>query len=191
MGHHFLLRNYAILIGRLLGITILCSTWSVAVAAPEGRTYPYETCTSSAELLKYESIDLNVHFATSNPELAMQFKNAMNFWATVIDMQWHADSSSPCGIQLLDGKPELFADSTIAKAYQGGVAFNPRAPLTSGEFYLTSVHEIGHLLGLKHNENVTSVMYYTNYARADLLDGTDLQPSRTAQATQNYPDYSY
>lgn len=166
---------------RLLAAAILCSVSSLAGEQPKHWPDLHEACASGPELLKYESMNLGVRFATSNPELAAQFENAMNFWATVIDMRWHAEASSLCAVQLLDGQPDLFEDSTVAKAHlaessgsPGWVAFNPKAPLTNNELYLTAVHEIGHLLGLEHNPDVASVMYYTNSAGADQLDEADL-----------------
>jgi len=127
-------------------------------------------------------MDLGVRITTANSRLATQFEKAMNFWTTVIDMQWYPESGTRCSLQLLDGQAELFADSTIAKAHLVGgkglsawVAFNPKAPLTDSELYLTSIHEIGHLLGLAHNPNASSVMYYTNDTGATLLDETDLE----------------
>jgi hypothetical protein len=165
---------------RLLVVVVLCSMCSLG-QSPERSTDLNDACTPSQELLKYESMNLGVRIATSNPQLAAQFENALNFWTTVIDMRWHLESSSLCTVQLLDGQPDLFEDSTIAKAHlakfsgsSGWVAFNPKAPLTRNELYLTAVHEIGHLLGLEHNPSVASVMYYTNDERADLLDKIDL-----------------
>lgn len=166
---------------RVLAVTLFCSMCSLAAPPPKSLSDPLQACTSSRELLKYDSMNLGVRFATSNSKLATQFENAMNFWTTVIDMQWHAESSSSCSLQLLDGQPELFEDSTVAKAHlvdangsSAWVAFNPKAPLTGNELYLTAIHEIGHLLGLAHNPSVLSVMYYTNDGGATLLVETDL-----------------
>ncbi len=162
-------------------LVILCSSWSFAGPAPKNWTGPYPPCLGSTELLKYDSMDLGVRVATSNPVLASQFQAAMNFWSTVIDMQWQLNSSSLCAVELLDGEPRLFEDSTVAKShltelggFQGWIAFNPKAPLTREELFLTAVHEIGHLLGLSHNSNPASVMYYTNRKDSKVLDSADL-----------------
>ena len=48
------------------------------------------------------------------------------------------------------------------------------APLSREETYLTAVHEIGHLLGLKHNPNPSSVMYYLDLEGPEVVDITDL-----------------
>jgi hypothetical protein len=165
---------------RVLALALFCGICSLGQQLPS-RIRP-DGCTTSWELLKYSAMDLGVRLATSNPELALQFQNAMNFWAGVIDMRWHLDDSSGCSIELVDGKADLFTDSTVARAHlaeESGlaawIAFNPKAPLTDQELYCTAAHEIGHLIGLEHNPNVASLMYYTNGAQSDRLDETDLQ----------------
>jgi predicted Zn-dependent protease len=40
--------------------------------------------------------------------------------------------------------------------------------------YLTAVHEIGHMLGLKHNPSARSVMYYLDLDGSEVLDTRDL-----------------
>ena len=162
-------------------LALVCSICSFAQST-KNWAGPLQACASSQDLLKYGPRDLGVYVTTVNQKLATQFAKAMNFWTTVIDMRWHPESSTRCSLQLSDGQPELFDDSTIAKAHlvdgnglSAWVAFNPKAPLTDSELYLTSIHEIGHLLGLAHNPSASSVMYYTNDAGATLLDGTDLK----------------
>jgi predicted Zn-dependent protease len=41
--------------------------------------------------------------------------------------------------------------------------------------YLTAVHEIGHMLGLRHNPNPESVMYYIDLEGPEVLDAYDLK----------------
>lgn len=141
----------------------------------------FPICNSRSELLKTDHMDLGVRFSTSNPALAGEFRRAMNFWATVVDMSWHQDDTSSCALQLVDGTSDILKDATVARSqftdwgnFQGWVAFDPKAPLTRSEMYLTAVHEIGHLLGLKHNSNPNSVMYYLDLRGRELLDRCDL-----------------
>jgi hypothetical protein len=96
-------------------------------------------------------------------------------------MNWHDDESNSCAMQLVDGTPAILKTSIVARSqftewdnFQGLIAFNPKAPLTSTELYLTAVHEIGHMLGLKHNPSVHSVMYYLDLQGSEVLDQTDL-----------------
>jgi hypothetical protein len=179
---------------RVLAVGLLCSLCSLAGLAAEVdvdfaqrhqspvlRMSPRESCRSSSELLKHGSMNIGIRFTTSNSKLVVEFENAMNFWTTVIDMHWHAEQSSLCSLELIDGQSDLFDDSTVAKAHlaqtdesSNWIAFNAKVPFTRGELYLTAIHEVGHLLGLEHNPNVSSVMYYTNAAGAILLDATDL-----------------
>jgi hypothetical protein len=167
---------------RILAVTLVCFVCTLAAQPATDSIATLQACSASPELLKFDSMNVGVRFATSNSKLANQFANAMNFWAAVIDMQWHIEPTSLCSLQLFDGQSELFEDSTVAKAHlvdrsdsSAWIAFNPKAPLTNNELYLTAIHEMGHLLGLSHNPNVFSVMYYTNGQGATLLDETDLR----------------
>ena len=142
---------------------------------------PYSTCTQHSELLKRNSLDVGVKFATSNQELEVQFRNALSFWAEILDMRWHEDNSTSCSIQVVDGTPEILKRSIVARSqftdwdnFQGWIAFNPAAQLKPRELYLTAVHEIGHMLGLKHNPNSRSVMYYLDLDGQQYLDAADL-----------------
>ena len=108
----------------------------------------------------------------------------MEFWSGVLDIDWHEESSDDCAIQVVDGTPSLFdfclclsarAQSPDQPAFQGWVAFNPRMKLSREEMYLDSVHEIGHLLGLQHNPNDSSVMFYFGLGKMVSLDAHDLR----------------
>jgi hypothetical protein len=107
----------------------------------------------------------------------------MQFWSGVLDLDWHEVHTQDCAIQLVDGTPSLFnfclclsARSQLPDrpAFEGWIAFNPRMKLTKQEMFLDSVHEIGHLLGLPHNPNGSSVMFYFGSAKTVTLDTTDL-----------------
>jgi hypothetical protein len=141
----------------------------------------FSPCNQRFELLKHEPMNLGVKISTSNPVLAREFRQALDFWAQVVDMHWHEDDSNSCAMQLVDGTPAILKISIVARSqftewdnFQGWIAFNPRAPLTNSELYLTAVHEIGHMLGLKHNPSVHSVMYYLDLEGFEVLDHTDL-----------------
>ncbi len=141
----------------------------------------YSSCDQRFELLKHGPLDLGVKISTSNPALAEQFRLAMAFWSGVIDMRWHEETGNACAIQLVEGTHEILKKSIVARAqftdwdnFQGWIAFDPGAKLSRAEMYLTAVHEIGHLLGLKHNPNSKSVMYYLDLEGPEYLDSSDL-----------------
>lgn len=141
----------------------------------------FAPCDSHTELLKRDSMHLGVRFSTSNPTVAKEFKRAMDFWAQIIDMSWHEDRTSSCSLELVDGTPAILQHAVVARAqfvewqnFEGWIAFDPRAPLTKTEMYVTAVHEIGHMLGLRHNPNPNSVMYYIDLEGPEVLDSNDL-----------------
>jgi hypothetical protein len=144
-------------------------------------TGDFPPCNQRSELLKRDPMNLGVKIATSNPVLAHEFRQALDFWTQVVDMNWHEDESDSCAMQLVDGTPAILKTSIVARSqftewgnFQGLIAFNPKAPLTNAELYLTAVHEIGHMLGLKHNPSVRSVMYYLDLEGTEVLDQIDL-----------------
>lgn len=161
----------------------LCAALSALLADPPriNWTGNFARCDSHAELLKRDSMRLGVRLSTSNPAVATEFKRAMDFWASIIDMSWHEDRTSSCALELVDGTPAILQHAVVARAqftewqhFEGWIAFDPRAPLTKTEMYVTAVHEIGHMLGLRHNPNPGSVMYYIDLEGPEVLDGYDL-----------------
>lgn len=158
--------------------------YGVSEAASANWSGRYSPCNRHADLLSSQHVDLGVRILTSNPMLAEQFARAMEFWSGVLDIDWHEESSDDCAIQVVDGTPSLFdfclclsarAQSPDQPAFQGWVAFNPRMKLSREEMYLDSVHEIGHLLGLQHNPNDSSVMFYFGLGKMVSLDAHDLR----------------
>lgn len=139
-------------------------------------------CERHSELLKYDSMDLGVRFACSNPAIVREFRHALQFWSKVLNMTWHDEPSSSCSVQLVDGTPVILHDGMVARAqfaeapkFQGWIAFDAKAPLTRTEIYRISVHEIGHLMGLRHSSDPHSVMYYEELDADEVLDSEDLR----------------
>jgi hypothetical protein len=133
-------------------------------------------------------MNLGVRFSQSNSALNAEFARAMSFWASILEMDWHEEDSRACAIQALDGDPDLFRPGEVARAqfpglpaYQGWIAFNPRVSLPANELFVTAVHELGHLLGLPHSSNASSVMYFLALDGPVFLDSADL----AALATQH------
>jgi hypothetical protein len=161
----------------------LLAIFSVAEAeTPANWSADRPPCNRHSELLKQGHMNLGVNLATMNPLLAEQFRRAMDSWARILDLDWHEDDTQNCSIQLFDGDRELFQPVVIAARsqfpdrhdFQGWIAFNPAQTLDEGDYYRISVHEIGHMLGLQHSSNASSVMYFLDLDGPEWLDPTDL-----------------
>src|SRR5580692_21204 len=144
----------------------------------------YPPCKQHSELLKRGPMNLGVRLATANPVLAEGFRSAMTFWAQVLELEWHEESTQNCSIEVIDGERDLFEpepDNMAARSqfpdrrdFQGWIVFNPAVPLSKMESYRISVHEIGHMLGLRHSTNIKSLMYGFDMDDSQTLDSADL-----------------
>jgi predicted Zn-dependent protease len=129
-------------------------------------------------------MNLGVRIATANPVLAEQFRAAMDFWAKILELEWHEEKTQNCSIEVVDGERPLFEpepDNMAARSqfpdrrdFEGWIAFNPAIPLSRMESYRISVHEIGHILGLRHSTNIKSLMYGFDLDDSQSLDPADL-----------------
>ena len=148
----------------------------------------YPQCNRRSDLLQHGPLNLGVRFNTANLVLAQQFRRAMDFWAGVLDLEWHEESSANCSMAVSDGERKLFEptpNNMVARSqfpdrrdFQGWIVFNPVVTLTPAESYRISVHEIGHILGLRHNSNTRSVMYDLDLECSQELDAADLASLR-------------
>jgi hypothetical protein len=162
---------------------LLCASVAPAETLGNWRAN-YPPCNQHSELLKRGPMNLGVRFATANPVLAQEFRSAMDFWAKVLDLQWHEESSQNCSIEVVDGDRALFEpepENMVARSqfpdrrdFEGWIVFNPAVPLTKIESYRISVHEIGHMLGLRHSTNTKSLMYGFDLDDSESLDVRDL-----------------
>jgi Matrixin len=169
----------------LLLLWVLLGLCALANAEPLANwTANYPTCRRHTELLKHGPMSLGVRLSTSNPLLAREFKSALDFWATVLDLDWHEDNSENCSIEVVDGQRDLFEpepENMAARSqfpdrrgFQGWIVFNPAVALNRTELYRISVHEIGHMLGLRHSSNTLSLMYGLDLDCSESLDEMDL-----------------
>jgi hypothetical protein len=171
----------------LAAVFLYLSITSGTANASPNWTGAYAPCARHADLLNREHMDLGVRISTSNTVLEREFKRAMDFWSQVLDVDWYEVASQDCSIQLVDGTPEVFAFNggcacTTARSqfprepgFQGWVAFNPMLASSPWEMFRDSVHEIGHLFGLHHNPDMSSVMFFSDFGQDASLEITDLK----------------
>lgn len=164
-----------------LQLTLLWLVGGFAADRPGDWSGTYPPCDRHGEISSKEHMRLGVRFYTSAPEMRVAFVRAMEFWASVLDMEWYEENSTNCAIQIVDGGDNLFKSAEVAKSqfpgwqtFQGWIAFNPKPVLTPVERYTIAVHEVGHMLGLPHNPSAKSVMYYLSLDGLLLLDTDDL-----------------
>lgn len=158
---------------------------SLPTTTPANWTGKFAPCDRHNDLLSHGHLDLAVRISTANALLAQQFENALDFWSRVLDLDWHeVGADEECSMQLVDGTASLFHWCVCMSArsqlpdrdnFQGWIAFNPRFKLSKDEMFLDSVHEIGHVLGLAHNPDESSVMAsFGNEDGSSWLDAADL-----------------
>jgi hypothetical protein len=149
-------------------------------------TGPYAPCLNSRELSKTGHMSVGIRYDVSDRLVIQQFHRAFDFWAQFLDSDFHEDRSTSCAIAIVDGtKAVLLHNSTIvARAqlpdrlhFQGWIAVDPRAStyLAPDEAIAIWIHEIGHLLGLKHNPSPSSVMFPIDVDGSSKLDAEDLR----------------
>src|SRR3954470_14118380 len=104
---------------RSLRLTMLGLVCVFAFGADEHAgdwTGDYPPCDRHREVLTPEHLNLGVRFSTTDRELAAAFARAMNFWSTILDLEWHQEDTRDCSIQLVDGKTDLFRRGEVARA---------------------------------------------------------------------------
>lgn len=178
---------------------IFALAFTLPCSASQGTNWsgPYRPCLKSAELLKTGHLEIGVRFDTANPASAAALREALRFWSNVIDINVYDEQSENCAIAIVDATPEILAkDNYVARAqftdwenFQGWIAFDPHISgyMNPGEIYATAVHELGHLFGLVHNPDITSVMYYLDVDGSAVLDAVDLKALAARHAMRLKP----
>jgi hypothetical protein len=149
-------------------------------------TGPYKPCLNSTELRKTGHMSIGVRYDISDRIIIQQFHRAFDFWAKLLDADLHDDQSTSCAIAIVEGTDDVLLHSrTIAARaqlpdrlnFQGWIAVDPRAStyLAGDEAIAIWIHEIGHLLGLKHNPSPSSVMFCVDVDGSSQLDSQDLR----------------
>jgi predicted Zn-dependent protease len=130
-------------------------------------------------------MSVGVRYDVSDRRVIQQFHRAFDFWANLLDAEFHDEQSTSCTIAILDGTKALLGNRMIvARAqlpdrlnFHGWIIVDPKAStyLAGDEAVAIWIHEIGHLLGLKHSHSATSLMYYIDADAGSKLDSADLR----------------
>lgn len=112
------------------------------------------------------------------------FRRALSFWNSVLLADLHEETAlSGCAIRVLYGDDSIVNHAIVARSqitewagFRGKIAVSLAAAreLSDDEIYGIAVHELGHLLGLKHNSSSGSVMYFLDVTGDEVLDTRDI-----------------
>jgi hypothetical protein len=127
--------------------------------------------------------NIGVKIDTSEP-WAAGFRRAISFWNRVLAVNFHEESNlGACVVRVIEGDRSILHDGIVARAqipewrdFRGKIAVRPDMAnqLRSTDIYGIAVHELGHLLGLRHNPRPESVMYFLDVNGDEVLDINDL-----------------
>ena len=112
------------------------------------------------------------------------FRRALSFWNTVLAANFHEETNlNSCAVRIVNGGPDILNNAIVARSqliernnFRGKIAVSPGAAkaMSSAEIYGSAVHELGHMLGLKHNVSSQSIMYFLNVNGTEILDRKDI-----------------
>jgi Matrixin len=112
------------------------------------------------------------------------FRRALGFWNEVLAVNFHEETNlDSCAVRIIDAPPEILNNAMVARSqlaerdnFRGEIAVRPGAAkvMSSAEMYGVAVHELGHMLGLKHNASSQSIMYFLNVNGSEVLDRHDI-----------------
>jgi Matrixin len=160
-------------------------------------TGPYKPCLNSTELRKTGHMSIGVRYDISDRIVIQQFHRAFDFWAKLLDADFHDEQSRSCSIAIVDATDTvlLHSGTIVARAqlpdrlnFQGWIAVNRTASsyLAVDEATAIWIHEIGHLLGLKHNSSPRSIMFGIDVDGSSKLDSQDLRAIASEHALRPF-----
>jgi hypothetical protein len=175
--------------GAAFGVIAVCLGCASQVTAGPQETPQSNWKSADAACAKYNDLkkpvlgDIGVKIDTAEP-WADGFRHALRFWSTVLAVKFHEESNlDACAIRIMDAGAEILNHAMVARSqlaewdnFRGKIAVSPEAAkaMSRAEMYGTAVHELGHMLGLKHNASSQSVMYFLNVNGTEVLDRKDI-----------------
>jgi len=128
---------------------------------------PDKPCANYNDLKKYALGDIGVKIDVSDSAWAAAFRRALVFWNKVLDVNFYEEKNiNACALHITDGPPVMFGGGFTAFAqfadldgFEAKIVVLPQVPLSPAGKFVNAVHEIGHIVDLKHNPDPKSVMY--------------------------------
>jgi hypothetical protein len=127
--------------------------------------------------------DIGVKIDVNRP-WANAFRRALKFWNSVLVADFHEEKSlNACSIRIIGGSPDILSHAIVARSQLAGspnflgkiaVRMDSAKEMDSTARYAVAVHELGHILGLKHNPSSRSIMYFLNVDSTERLDREDI-----------------
>jgi hypothetical protein len=146
-------------------------------------TSAHAPCARYDDLRKPVLGDIGVRIDATEP-WADEFRRALSFWNTVLAANLHEQTDlDSCAVRIVNEGSDILNHGNVARSqltswdnFRGMIAVSPGAAkaMSSAEMYGTAVHELGHMLGLKHNASSRSVMYFLNVNGSEVLDREDI-----------------
>jgi hypothetical protein len=126
-----------------------------------------QPCANYNDFKKYALGDIGVRIDVSDPAWAAAFRRALVFWNKVLDVNFYEEKNiNACALRITDGPLGMFADGHTAFAqftdldgFEAKIVVLPQVPLSPAGKFVNAVHEIGHIVDLRHNADPVSVMY--------------------------------
>jgi hypothetical protein len=167
----------------VLAIWIVCPSNIPIREARANWASPEAPCAKFDNLRKPRIQDIGVKIDAAQP-WADGFRHALRFWNTALAVNFHEETHlNACTVRIIDGGPGILNPAVAARSqipnwtnFQGKIAVSQVAAkeMNSAEIYATAVHELGHMLGLKHNASSHSIMYFLDVDGTEVLDGKDI-----------------
>jgi hypothetical protein len=128
---------------------------------------PDEPCAKYNDLKKYALGDIGVKIDVSDPAWAAAFRRALVFWNKILDVNFHEEKNiNACVLRITDGPLAMFDGNYTAFAqaadldgFEAKIVVLPQVPFSPAATFVNAVHEIGHVVDLRHNPDPRSVMY--------------------------------